>query len=107
MPPRVMRDDGHARAQRRDLVRLGIPFLVLMGLPLLVRQEWAYVLTIVAAPPLALFGLCRQLRRGVRSACPQCKAPIGRHGDAREGPVRFLCPACDVVWDTGVEERRD
>ena len=105
--PRTMRDDGYARAGRRDLVRLGLPSLVLIGLPFLLRQEWSFWLAIFAGAPLALVGLYRQIRRGVRWACPQCRAAIGRTGDVRDGPVRFLCATCDVIWDTGLETRRD
>ena len=105
--PRVMRHDGFRRAHGRDLVRLGIPFLLLMGLPFLLRTEWSFWLAIFGGAPLALVGLYRQFRRDVRSTCPQCKAAIGRHGDVREGPVRFICPACDVIWDTGFAASRD
>jgi ribosomal protein S27AE len=104
---RVMRDTGHGREHRKDLLRLGLPFLAVLGLALLVRQEWAYMLAFVAGIPLALYGMYRQMLRSVRLDCPQCKAAIGRHGDTREGPVRFYCPKCDVVWDTGYEESRD
>lgn len=101
-----MRDGGYARARRRDLVRLGIPFLVLIGLPVLLRQEWT-VWPAMLGVPLALAGLWRQLRRGIRWTCEQCGSGMRRHGDVREGPVRFFCPPCDVIWDTGLEERRD
>jgi predicted RNA-binding Zn-ribbon protein involved in translation (DUF1610 family) len=36
--------------------------------------------------------------------CPQCRARIPRPPQTKTGDrIRYVCPACDVEWDTGWE----
>jgi hypothetical protein len=102
-----MRDEGYRKAGARDLAVLGLPFGGLMLLALLVREPWAMIPAMLVGAPLAVAGLVRQLRRSSRWPCSRCGAPMRRHGVEKNGPVRFFCPPCDVVWDTGLEERPD
>src|SRR5262245_39598561 len=91
------------RITRRVLgiVALGLVPTLLWFLEVRV-PAWASVAAFVAAGVVA--GLVARHELSL-FRCPRCGASIRDHvptNDEPETPIRYLCTACDVMWDSGL-----
>jgi predicted RNA-binding Zn-ribbon protein involved in translation (DUF1610 family) len=104
--PTVKQDRTLQARHNRDMLYLGLPFLlVVLATVLLSTWLWnpyIFVAGWCTAVPIAIVGIVRQMRRYLRFPCPTCGAVLQRSdkGEA-ETPITFLCKACDTEWDTG------
>lgn len=97
-----------ARFRRRVLLEMA-PFAVAIfatfwwsdALPATIRKPAELAIIIICA--LAMIVVV--LRRMRRFACPDCGTAIANFmpTDGKPGaPVRYHCPRCDVIWETGL-----
>lgn len=112
--PTLKQDRTLMKRHLRDMLCLGVPFLLTILSTLLL----CYLFRDIALPlffagwivavPIAVVGVVRQVRRFLRFPCPTCGTVLHRPGKAEdEGtPITFLCTACDTEWDTGFRVSR-
>jgi len=108
----VLKQDRSTQAGHfRDLLFLGLPFLVGMLLTVVAGIRYQNVPFLIACiivlMVLAGVGMVRQMRRSLRFHCPTCGGLIPRTTGKLEGEITFLCGPCDTEWDTGFREGGD
>jgi DNA-directed RNA polymerase subunit RPC12/RpoP len=102
-------DASFGRRYLVNYVAFGGPFVVtcLVGLVAFQRRwiEWSIGIWVVGLV-IALVGVVRQQSIMTRYLCPQCRAVLPRVPMSEEGDkgIRFHCPDCDIIWETGFRE---
>ncbi len=64
------------------------------------------VLSFIAAFAIALRGVVLQGRRYSRLKCPECGLLLRREAGPDQEPITFICPTCNIEWDTGFLQSR-
>jgi hypothetical protein len=104
--PTLKQDRTVMKRHFRDMLYLGLPFLMILLLMVL-GTKWlesvaVFIVGFITAVPLAVVGLVRQERRLRHFACPTCGTMLHRDPGGEDGePITFVCTPCDTEWDTG------
>ena len=110
--PALKQDRTLMKRHFRDMLVLGLPFVLIVGL-MVFGARWfdspaVFVGGFAIALPLAIAGLVRQQRRWRRFPCPGCRTMLERDPGGKPGdPITFVCKACDTEWDTGFQNNSD
>ena len=89
---------------------LGVPFVAALLVAFYAHQhgrmDW-FVAGWAVGFGLGLIGLVRQERLFRRYTCPDCRGRLENPSRRPGEPVEYLCPRCDVIWETGFFESSD
>lgn len=104
------RDTMIGKRYLRNFLLFGVPFAAafLFGIHAHRhdRIDW-FLAALAVCLGVGLVGLIRQERLFRRYCCPDCggrlENPSRRPGEA----IEYVCPRCDVIWETGFFESSD
>ncbi len=80
---------------------LALPFLVCFALAWSTSHFWP---SAIGCGVIAVVGLILQERRFRRYHCPDCGALLPYTPAAPGARIEYVCPRCDVIWDSGFME---
>lgn len=93
-----------------NAVFTGIPFTAIFLFALYAhrqgRMDWFYTAVAIGMGVIWV-GVVRQ-RRWLRPYhCPDCGKVLEKPCGSPDGYIEYLCPDCDVIWETGLAKSSD
>jgi hypothetical protein len=108
MARRTLYDDKLFRRQSKAtdwFVAILIATIALFGLAIWLKVWVLLCAAIAAFVPLAIVGPIAEWYLSRSFRCGECGGKTKRNRATYPAIISFYCPACDVDWDTGVQEK--
>lgn len=104
------RDSMIGRRYFRNFLFFGAPFIGALLFAFHAHQhgriDWL-IAAFVVCLGTGLTGLVRQERLTRRYSCQDCGGRLENPSRRPGEPIEYLCPRCDVIWETGFFESKD